>query len=59
MYEEGFMNTYIIWLINGKAFAKKFSSPNIDEKENQTNIIGILNYFYENRTEFNSKKRIF
>lgn len=59
MYEEGFLNTHIIWLKNGKAFAKKFSSPNIDEKENKINIIGALNYFYDHSKEFNSKKEYF
>jgi hypothetical protein len=51
MYEEGFLNTHIIWLKNGKAFAKKFSYPNIDEKVNQINIIAVLDYFYEHKKE--------
>lgn len=59
MYEEGFLNTHIIWLKNGKAFTKKFKSPNIDEKENQIKIIEILNYFYEHKKELNSKKEYF
>jgi hypothetical protein len=54
MYEEGFLNTHIIWLKNEKAFAKKFSYPNIDEKVNQINIIAVLDYFYEHKKEFNS-----
>jgi hypothetical protein len=59
MYEEGFINTYIIWLNNGKAFTKKFSYPNIDEKEHQINISDILNFFYEHKKQFNSKKEYF
>jgi len=51
MYEEGFINTYIIWLNNGKAFAKKFSYPNIDEKENQINISDVFNFFYEHKKQ--------
>jgi len=59
MYEEGFLNTHIIWLKNGKAFAKNFSYPNIDEKENQINIDDILNFFYDHKKQFNSRKEYF
>jgi hypothetical protein len=53
MYEEGFSEYHIG---SKRKLCRKILLSNIDEKENQININDILNFFYEHKKRFNSRK---